>query len=52
MPRYTCRESATRISTGWRAAIAIASSLLPDAVGPTIAASGGKGTGLDGRIGP
>src|SRR5688572_29051473 len=42
-PRYTCRESATRISMGRSRATAIASSDLPEAVGPTIATSGGGG---------
>src|SRR4029077_17147348 len=39
-PRKSCRESATRISTGRRAAMANASSDLPDAVGPMMAAIG------------
>ena len=41
MPRYTWRESATRISTGSRSATASASSVLPLAVGPTMAPIGG-----------
>src|SRR6266571_6795680 len=41
MPRYTCRESATRISTGNRRATARASSLFPDPVDPTRTPIGG-----------
>src|SRR5688572_27355628 len=41
MPRYTWRESATRISTGQRRASARASSVLPEAVGPTTPRMGG-----------
>src|SRR5512139_2577922 len=37
MPRYTCAESTLMISTGSKAAMRMASSLLPVAVGPAMA---------------
>src|SRR2546421_9712917 len=42
-PRYTCIESAETISAGISAAIASATAVLPDAVGPKTASTSGSG---------
>src|SRR5437773_5054525 len=52
MPRYTISESHETISSGNLAASCIASALLPAAVGPTTASTGGRAGATSGATKP